>query len=259
MPVIVAALFCRIEPAEAGLLPLEWHWFEGASDSYRTIPNGFFGSDVIGNYHTAYGIWHGFLCPSWSGWGMTVEPPGAVPDESGVASEVSFADSKYVYGTYFDGTQWRGFTYDGKAYRTGGLEWQPIAPAADLIPPVPIPPYDTEISAYSEGSAAGFYFDPRARERGYSGYVPFVFDGHSYFTADPYYNYQEFGITVVSGDMAAGYDFDRGVVFIGQTPEPGSLLLLSLGGAALVGARRFRRFLRPPEVGPTSFESGSAQ
>lgn len=61
---VVLALFGSLKPAAAGVLPLDWAWFEGGPDSWRNLPYGFYGKDVIGNYSTAPGddrTFHGFL------------------------------------------------------------------------------------------------------------------------------------------------------------------------------------------------------
>lgn len=153
-----------------------------------------------------------------------------------------------MFGNYENPAgEWHGFTYDGTLHPIDApFPTPPDVPfknplfLQNLIPPVPIPPFETTVSAFSGNSAAGLYVDDRSGND-----VPFVFDGQSYFTADPFGNYSEVGVVAVSGDMAVGYDFDRGIIFIGQTPEPGSLLLLSIGAAALVGSRKIRRLFQP--------------
>jgi len=189
------------------------HGFLYNGTTYTTLDNplgvtgteatGISGNNIVGNYNDAGGHSHGFLYNGSTY--TTLDNPLGV--NGTFAQGIS---GNNIVGYYWDLSGFHGFLYNGSSFAT---LTSPLG--SDVIP-----------YGISGNKIVG------SSEDGHG----FFYDGNTYITLDDPLGVQGTTATGISGDTITGFftDFNGTHSFVVTVPEPSTLALAAIGGAALI-------------------------
>jgi len=217
----------------------------GAYGAKPTKAYGIDGSNIVGTYGDASGGQHGFLY-NGSSW-TTLDMPGA--DATGASG----IDGGNIVGDYTDGSGWTySFLYNGSSWTTLDVPGSYFASDIDgsnivggngaigflyngtTLTTLVVPSASgTGVSSIDGSNIVGWYY-------GASSHHGFLYNGSSWTTLDMPGASETFAHGI-DGSNIVGQYFDasggyHGFVYV--IPEPATLLLLALGGLALIRRRR---------------------
>lgn len=227
-------------------------------EMYRTYATGISGSQIVGTYKDNTGggnganVSHGFTFDG-STW-TTIDHP------SGGVTRINGASGAIILGQYDS----HGFIYDGALWTT--IDFPPVpsfTSPRDMQGNTIVGEYYGKHGFVYDGSSFTTFDYPAAAETAVNGisgsnivgswrdssgvFHGFVYDDSGFMNIDHPLGVIGTILTSIEGDMVAGYYLDSGSWphgFIAIVPEPASIIMLTVGYAALV-VLAIRRRLQP--------------